>query len=1658
MKNRRFHNIPLLALATAVLTVLALSGGIGDYRTWMENTPSPVNQGGSLVWTGGHNIYALRGGGVEKADSTEPPTKPQLYLPENGQKLTENTPTFEWTHCERADSYRLLIDNDPGFTSPEENRVMRETRVFYTTTSDGYIENSSRDAATGEVTDDTAESHVGQTLSWVRRGFVFFDTSSLPDTAVITAATLTLNAGTPWGGLDNNFDIVVQNGQPTYPHDPLEAGDFYYGHYSDNGGAINTSGFGVFEMKARDITLNENGRSWIKKDNTTKFCLRSSRDIDDNEPTGVEYIIFSTRVGGVGQTYWPKLTVTYIDNTYTIADEDSLPNDNYYWKVVATNEYGENESDVWTFKMAVGRVTSAIVAEADAEVTEGNPDSPDSPDYIYNLYNGWNPSFKSERDYFRFNLENIPPSAEIENAVLRANSKYGPSGPGGFDDPTSHLVDAVPVDNDDWDESTLTWNNAPPPGTTVFDTKNFQADDFLIGDPRCEDPDQGRLCWYSWDVTSYVASEFAGGDPLVSICLKAQNESVYDSAGWFYSKDDSKHPYLEVTWSGVVVSISPSENIGLCGENVTFTVTIMNGTSFDAFKLESSNTEGWPLEIENEITIPAGQNRATTLTVTIPPTAEEGDFTTATVTVTALENENVSNNASCLAKYFHDRPIYTYLTWGSNDTAHTIVVTWKTVNADTGDNVLYDIESREGNPEPYENSATGSPHTYPGAGGYIHDVELTGLSPDSIYYFICGGDEEGYSAERSFRTPPEVPTSIRFVAGGDSRHGSETNWPEERDDISREMAKFNPSFVLFTGDFVMTGSDQDEWNNWFAAAQEYWVDNDGLTIPMITCIGNHEVYYPQPSDYDPENEATNYYEQFCLPGNERWYSLDFGPDLHITVLDSEILSRSDAWNEQLSWLESDLAEHESCTWKIAIFHRPAYSAGYHGQKTSGNDAVSRELIREDWVPLFDEYHVDLVVNAHDHDYERTYPLYDGTVQPYGTTYVVSGGWGAPLRDVSSQLWTAYSAKKYNFTVVDISEDTLHMRAVDRYGETFDENYIMDYGVDVSISPAENIGWPGENVTFSVEVANVGKFDDNYELAAVPENAEWVANLAGNLVSPAAGTSENVILTVTIPPTAEEGDNTVVTVSATSQENENVKDNASCLAHAVQWGVDVLILESWQENLPGGTLVYTVTITNTGNVSDNYALENTDNATWGLSLSENLVEVANGTSANVTLTVTIPEDATGCESDNITITAISQGNAEVKDNDSCIAHVKVVRRVEVLISPGFKHDLPEENVTFTVTVKNEGNVSDNYGLSVEDTKGWAPTLDNDSLVISENENETTTLRVHIPENAELGMSDTIIVTATSRTDNTVTDNDNCAAYALPSTGVSVSISPDENIGWLGENVTFTVTVTNEGNVTDNYDLAVTDDAVWGATLDDYLLESVAPDENRQTTLSVTVPGDASEGDSTSITVTATSQENENVSDSDTCTVPAVENIVRGVSISISPDYQENVPGGTIEYEVTITNTGELADDYDLTVTDDADWGAAPDYNLFENVAPGENRQTTVRVTVPSNVIEGDTAMIIVTARSQVDPTVENSGTCTAEAAAVPVEPPGPPIVPLAAGGAAIGIAIAVLLKKGVISLPSIHSRFLCLPFADSITYLYIIITKIVDGYEYLGVNE
>lgn len=205
-----------------------------------------------------------------------------------------------------------MISAPLASASPEE-------ATFYSTTSDGYIQTANnvenyhdaRDATVGTVNDNTPEIEIGQS-AWVGdsygiyRGFVFFDTSIIPNDATITSATLSLYGY--WAYLNDNFDVVVQTGGANYPHDPLVAGDYNRAHYSGDGGSFNTS---TFDNEGyNDIVLNATGRSWINKQGYTTFCLRSSKDISGTPPslnTSEQIQIWS----GENSVAAPKLAVTY---------------------------------------------------------------------------------------------------------------------------------------------------------------------------------------------------------------------------------------------------------------------------------------------------------------------------------------------------------------------------------------------------------------------------------------------------------------------------------------------------------------------------------------------------------------------------------------------------------------------------------------------------------------------------------------------------------------------------------------------------------------------------------------------------------------------------------------------------------------------------------------------------------------------------------------------------------------------------------------------------------------------------------------------------------------------------------------------------------------------------------------------------------------------------------------------------------------------------------------------------------------------------------------------------------------------------------------------------------------------------------------------------
>jgi parallel beta-helix repeat protein len=202
------------------------------------------------------------------------------------------------------------------------------------------------------------------------RGFVYFDTMNIPSNSVIDSAVLSLYKDSDSSTTD--FDIVVQNGQPTYPHDPLNPFDYNKSYYSGNGGSINTTSF---SSGYNNITLANH--SWINMSGRTKLCLRSSRDIDSVTPTGDEYVtVRSSDYPLAG--YSPKLVVAY-RNQSKIKNTGSTDISGYLLMQI---HYYNSSQQIWDVDYTVIKESTPRIINSSEQL---------ALDLIFNdLVNTWN--------------------------------------------------------------------------------------------------------------------------------------------------------------------------------------------------------------------------------------------------------------------------------------------------------------------------------------------------------------------------------------------------------------------------------------------------------------------------------------------------------------------------------------------------------------------------------------------------------------------------------------------------------------------------------------------------------------------------------------------------------------------------------------------------------------------------------------------------------------------------------------------------------------------------------------------------------------------------------------------------------------------------------------------------------------------------------------------------------------------------------------------------------------------------------------------------------------------------------------------------------------------------------------------------------------------
>jgi acid phosphatase type 7 len=284
--------------------------------------------------------------------------------------------------------------------------------------------------------------------------------------------------------------------------------------------------------------------------------------------------------------------------------------------------------------------------------------------------------------------------------------------------------------------------------------------------------------------------------------------------------------------------------------------------------------------------------------------------------------------------------------------------------------------------------------------GYFHQVDVCGLSPGTTYYYQVGGGAAGseiWSATQSFATVPVPGSAITVGVYGDARDTVAT-WQM----VNQRMVGSGASLLLISGDIVDIGEEESLFQEWLT---RIWQSPTDAGTGFIT-LGQF-IMVPAPGNH--ENDSSQFFANFPIPGAgsyaKQYDSFDVG-NTHFILIDDTPISSFPATTPSvesiLGWLESDLqaanADRARHPFIVEINHRGLFSTSMHAEDV---DVIQT---RGALAPLFTKYGVNLVLNGHDHEYERSKSLAAGNpptgapvIEPtlaQGTTYVINAGAGA----------------------------------------------------------------------------------------------------------------------------------------------------------------------------------------------------------------------------------------------------------------------------------------------------------------------------------------------------------------------------------------------------------------------------------------------------------------------------------------------------------------------------------------------------------------------------------------------------------------------------------------------------------------------------------------
>jgi 3',5'-cyclic AMP phosphodiesterase CpdA len=386
------------------------------------------------------------------------------------------------------------------------------------------------------------------------------------------------------------------------------------------------------------------------------------------------------------------------------------------------------------------------------------------------------------------------------------------------------------------------------------------------------------------------------------------------------------------------------------------------------------------------------------------------------------------------------------------DPAHSQAVTWRTERSVAS--AQAQIAHASANPN-FENAAatvTATAAKAELAGGKVsgeYAAHFEDLSPNTRYSYRVG-DGTTWSEWNSFRTASDKPEAFRFLYLGDEQNDIKSLWSRS---IRAAYSKApDARFIVHAGDLLGEGYDDLLWGEWCDA-----MGFISAEMPSLPTPGNHDLHRtPGKADSKEVLSVSSLWRQhFTLPMNgpkgaeelnQQAYYIDYQGvrfiSLDVNVYSNEEFAQSAkrrVGEMQLAWLEKLLRDNPN-RWTIVVQHQPMYPIA------KGRDYVE---MRAALLPLYDKYHVDLVLQGHDHTYARTHKLAAGKVvspSEFGTIYAisVSGPKMYEIEDSFAPLRAKTLAHTQAFQVIDMDGDKLTYNAYAIEGEQIDHFQLVKH--------------------------------------------------------------------------------------------------------------------------------------------------------------------------------------------------------------------------------------------------------------------------------------------------------------------------------------------------------------------------------------------------------------------------------------------------------------------------------------------------------------------------------------------------------------------------------------------------------------------------------------